>query len=129
MDCEYANTHCDTRNCLNCEYYKDDMMRRAKVDSNQKDIVEDLRKLPGVSAEPGYNDIIVGFRGHTFWYELKNPDKISKKTGKLIKSAKRNSQKKLDETWTGHRKYVTSFEEILTDITERTMKGNKLHLG
>lgn len=95
---------------------------KAKVDANQQKIIKDLRKLPGVSTEVGYNDLLVGFMGITFWYELKNPDKISKKTKKLIKSAKTDTQKDLDKTWTGHRKYVTTFEEILADITKHTIR-------
>lgn len=97
-------------------------MRYAKkTDDNQQAIVSELRKLPGVSVEVDKDDILVGFRGHTFWYEIKNKDQRSKKTKGLRKSAKRDKQKKLDETWTGHRKYVFTTEEILTDITNRTM--------
>ena len=97
-------------------------MRYAKkIDSNQKQIVAALRKLPGVSVVVDKDDIVLGFRNYTMWYEFKNPNKISKKNGELLESAKTPRQKDLDKTYTGHRKYVTTFEEILADITQHTM--------
>ena len=96
------------------------MRRAAKTDTNQQQIVADLRTIPGVSVEADHHDLLVGFRGYTFWYEIKNADAVSKKTGKIKESSKRDSQKVLDKTWTGHREYATTTEEILTDITNRT---------
>ena len=96
-------------------------MRKAKIDNNQSDIVKALRKLPGVTVEVNHHDIICGFRGFTMWYEIKNTDQVSKRTKKILDSAKRKSQKKLDKTWTGHRKYATTVEEILADITQHTI--------
>ncbi len=90
--------------------------RQDKIDRNQKAIIEALRALPNVSVEPGHDDIIVGLRGQTFWYEIKDTSQLSKKTGKLRESAKTEDQKRLDRTWKGHRKYVTSIDEILEDI-------------
>ena len=97
------------------------MRRAARIDNNQENIVSALRMLPGVRVEVNHHDILVGFRGFTMWYEIKNEEQRSKKTGKIRKSAKRASQKILDGIWTGHRKYVTSIEEIVADITNHTI--------
>ena len=77
------------------------------VDGNQKAIVKTLRQIPGVSVALGHDDILVGFRGKTFWYELKNP----KGKNKL-----RPSQVKLQNEWTGHYRVVTTIDEIIDEI-------------
>lgn len=94
--------------------------RKAKVDSNQNDIVEALRKIPGVTVEPGHDDILVGcmdkdFNHRTYWYEVKNPDKMGK-DGNIQPSAIKQSQKDLIKKWTGHYKIVSTLNEILEDI-------------
>ncbi len=88
----------------------------AKIDTNQKDIVETLRSIPGVSVELDHDDILVGYKDVTRWYEIKPPDCLSKKDGQILESKKKKSQKKLDETWTGHRCYITSIDQILKDL-------------
>lgn len=95
--------------------------RKDKVDSNQAGIVADLRKIPGVTVEVDHDDILVGCmdRNHvprTYWYEIKAPDQVSKKTGNVLQSALKDSQKELIKKWTGHYKVVTSLDEILKDI-------------
>ena len=56
------------------------MRRAAKVDANQKEIVEGLRKL-GCSVEvtsavgKGFPDIIVGLRGKNYLIEIKDGNK------------------------------------------------------
>lgn len=88
---------------------------KKKVDSNQSEIVNKLREV-GFSVEVDHDDILVGWVGFNFWYELKSKDALSKKTGEVLESSKRDSQKTLDKTWKGHRKYVSSFQEIFNDI-------------
>ena len=78
--------------------------------------MEELRKIPSVSVETDHDDIFVGYKGFNYWYELKNPNKISKKTGKVKESAKQKSQKKLSKTWKGHYKIVSTLDEILIDM-------------
>ena len=92
--------------------------RKAKVDNNQVQIVDDLRKL-GFSVQPGHDDILVGRAGKTYWFEIKNPDCRSKKTGEILQSKKKDSQIALEQEWKGHYKLVTSTEEILTEIEIR----------
>ena len=56
------------------------MRTAARVDKNQKQIIKDLRALPGVDVAPthmigkGFVDIVVGYRWENFLIEIKNPD-------------------------------------------------------
>ena len=88
----------------------------AKVDTNQSKIVEALEKA-GISVELNHDDIICGAHGFTFWYEIKNPElACSRKSGKILESAIRNSQKKIRVGFNGHYEIVSSFEEIFSNI-------------
>jgi len=89
----------------------------AKVDFNQAEIVKQLRNIPGVSVELSHDDILVGFFGKTYWYEIKNPElACSKKTGDVLESAIKEDQKRIRDTFTGHYKIVHSIDQILTDL-------------
>ncbi len=77
----------------------------AKPDQNQKEIVRDLRKL-GYSVEVGHDDILVGYRGATFWYEIKTNEKADI----------RASQESITQNWKGHYRIVWSLDMILEDI-------------
>jgi len=90
--------------------------RAAKTDTNQNKIVTELRSIPGVTVQVGHDDILVGYRGKTFWYELKSPEKVGKRTGKILESAKQPSQVLLEKNWAGHYKIISSVDEILTEI-------------
>lgn len=78
----------------------------AKIDANQPSIVKALRKIPGVTVELGMDDILVGYQGKTYWYEIKVSEKAKVKP----------SQEKLLAEWKGHYKIVWSIEMILEDI-------------
>jgi len=90
--------------------------RAAKIDSNQPGIVEALRAIPGVTVNLGHDDIIVGYRGQTYWYEIKEPGAVSKKTGEIRESEKKQSQKDLEAKWKGHYKIIWSIDQILAEI-------------
>jgi hypothetical protein len=94
---------------------------KAGTDKNQKGIVENLRALPGVTVETNHNDILVGYNGYTLWYEVKNPY-AANKSGQVYESKIRKDQKRIRETYTGHYKIVTKFEEILFDLYEHGME-------
>jgi len=49
--------------------------RKAKVDANQAEIVKNLRLIPGVSVRLGMDDFLVGYKGATYWVELKQVGK------------------------------------------------------
>jgi hypothetical protein len=96
-----------------------------RVDENQKAIVADLRKgMPTASvaitsgAGDGFADLVVGWRGRTFLYEVKNPDKPA--SGRSLTTA----QQKFHAAWKGHIKVVHSAVEIAADIAEQ-MAGEK----
>lgn len=78
----------------------------AKNDDNQKEIVKDLRKM-GISVETGHDDILVGYKGQTRWYEIKN------KNGR---NRLQESQTTLLSTWKGHYKVVHTLDDILKDL-------------
>ena len=88
----------------------------SKVDKNQPEIVKALRAIPGVEVELNHDDILVGYQGKTYWFELKEPEKVSKQTGEILKSAKKPKQIELEETWSGHYKIVWNIDQILKEI-------------
>jgi hypothetical protein len=91
--------------------------RNDRIDANQPDIVKALRKIPGVTVQIGMDDILVGHKGKTLWYEIKEPElAVSKRTGKINDSAKKDSQKRLEKEWQGHYRIVSSIDEILEDL-------------
>ena len=61
--------------------------KAAKVDANQADIVKELRAL-GYSVELNHDDILVGHRGKTYWFEIKTGPKAEVKESqkKLFRS-------------------------------------------
>ena len=88
--------------------------RRAEsTDNNQKDIVKELRKFATV--ELNHDDILVGYKGINYWYEIKNPN-VANKSGEVYQSKKQDGQIKLEKEWKGHYKIVSSLDEILADI-------------
>ena len=98
------------------------MRRRAdRIDENQTDIVKQLRKVPGVTVEPGHEDILVGYKGITYWYEIKRPDQL-KKDGTFKAGTIKPSQEKLQADWKGHYKVVTGAAEIFLDILAENNK-------
>jgi len=94
----------------------------ARTDRNEKQIVKDLRSL-GYTVETGVNDIFVGGKGISFWYEIKD-NRVLNKNGKIKESEIKPSQKMLRATWRGHYKIVSSVEQILRDMQETFRKFN-----
>ena len=92
------------------------MRLKAKIDNNQNMIVDALRDIPSVSVALKHDDILVGFKGNTYWYEIKSDSAVSRKTGKVLDKKKKKSQVKLEQEWTGHYRIVSSIDEILQDI-------------
>lgn len=90
--------------------------RKDRTDDNQTFIVEELEKL-GFSVEKGHDDIIVGKDGKTGWYEIKDPKKVmSKKTGMMLESCLKDSQKRLRKEFKGHYRIVTHVWQICIDF-------------
>jgi len=91
--------------------------RKDKVDGNQAGIVKALRKL-GFSVETGMDDLLIGKDGMTFWVELKDESAVSKVTGEILESAKKQHQKDLEREWKGHYFIAWNLEQILENIRE-----------
>ena len=89
--------------------------RAARVDENQSDLVKALRRIPGVTVEVGHDDILVGHKEETYWFEVKRQDEV-RRDGTLKARALKNSQKRLSREWSGHYRVVWSLEQILEDI-------------
>ena len=90
-------------------------MRARKIDNNQAQIVKELREIPGISVEVNHDDILVGYRGHTLWYEIKDPKHVGK-DGEIQPSKIKPSQIKLLSEFNGHYKIVWSIVQILEDL-------------
>lgn len=89
------------------------MRRRARVDSNQAEITQALRKV-GATVQPlhtvgkGCPDLLVGFRGRNWLFEIKD--------GKLPPSRQELTPDELRwaGAWRGHWDVVRSVDEALT---------------
>lgn len=93
-------------------------IRRAKrIDENQPEIVKELRKIPGVAVQLDHDDIIVGFKGVTYWFEIKDPKKTLNKDGTVKKGAHiKKSQLRILEQFTGHYAIIWTLEDILDEM-------------
>ena len=89
--------------------------RAAKVDQNQKLIVRQLRQIPNITVAVGHDDILVGYRGRTYWFEIKRPEVIGK-DGLVRPSKITDSEKKLRDEWQGHYAVVSTFDEIFKEL-------------
>ena len=76
------------------------------ADGNQGDIVSMLREIPGVMVSTAHDDILVGYRGRTYWFEIKSSKDAPIRPG----------QKKLREEWPGHYKIIWTLDMILEDM-------------
>ena len=96
------------------------MTRRYQVkntDDNEKDIVKALRKIPGVKVETDKDDILIGYRGRTYWIEIKNPDDVDKNGNPYKRDNDTyRKQKELQDNWPGHYQICTTLDEILFEI-------------
>jgi len=88
----------------------------ARIDANQPAIVKALRDIAGVTVQLDMDDVIVGYKGVNYWYEIKDPEKVFNKDMTFKKGAIKDSQTKLLDEWTGHYKIVWSLDMILDDI-------------
>lgn len=88
-------------------------------DANEKEIIKQLRSIPGVTVETEKDDFLIGrvIDGipRTFWIELKNP-KLVGKDGEIIKSAIKPDQQRILDNWTGDYHIVWNIEQILEII-------------
>jgi hypothetical protein len=84
------------------------MITKAKIDSNHAQIVKDLKCIPGVSVHSvaqlkRFCDIVVGFRGKNYLFEIKK-NKKSKLT---------DGEKVFSDHWTGQINVITCTSDAL----------------
>ncbi len=92
--------------------------RAARIDVNQPLIVDQLRSM-GMSVQLGMDDILVGWEGKTFWFEIKDPEKTLKKDGTYRAGTLKPSQEKLLDSWGGQYNVVHSVEEIVDIVMNK----------
>jgi len=92
------------------------LRRAAKVDRNQAEIVKALRKIPGISVETGHDDILVGYKGRTWWFEVKAQECVSPRTARVRASSMTKSEKLRLENWKGQYDVVWDIYQILERI-------------
>ena len=88
-------------------------MKAKRIDSNQKQLVQQLRKIPGVTVAhthtigSGFVDLVIGYKKKNFLIELKDSS--------LPPSRKRltEDEKRFHDSWTGQVDVVETFEEVL----------------
>ena len=86
------------------------------MDANQPGIVKALRQIPGVTVEVGHDDILVGYLGKTYWFEIKRPDCVSKRTGMIKDGEITDSEHKRYREWKGHYSFAWELQHILDEI-------------
>ena len=91
------------------------MRSRGRVDSNQAALVKELRQM-GLSVAVtsslghGFPDIVVGWQGRTFCFEVKNPDKPPSAR------ALTKDEQEFRDTWKGHLAVVMTLDDCLKAI-------------
>lgn len=86
-------------------------------DIGEAEIVKLLRGVSGVSVLlTDAVDLVVGYKGSNYLVELKAVSALSKKTGEVLESKIKDSQKKLRDEWTGSYLITASLDEILKHI-------------
>ena len=88
----------------------------ARIDDNQSEIIKQVKAM-GATVQTGMDDVLVGFRGRTYWFEVKNPARVFKKDGTFKKGAIKDSQIKLAAEWKGHYQIVSNIDEIIKAIS------------
>jgi hypothetical protein len=98
----------------------------ANVDVNQRQIVAALREIPGVTVQTGHDDIIVGYAGRTYWYEIKSP-RAMRKDGTLGLRDRTTTARQiaLEAGWRGHYRIVSTVEEILRELFPGAYEGQE----
>ncbi len=92
------------------------MRRRGRIDENQPAIVKELRQIPGFSVAitsdvgNGFVDIVVGHRGISGLYEIKDPNKEPARR-KLT-----DDEEIFHRYWFGHVRVVMTTAEIVADM-------------
>jgi hypothetical protein len=91
-------------------------MRIKKVDTNQSKLVAQMRKIPGLRVAHthivgnGFVDVVCGYKGQNFLFEIKDPSKPPS-ARKLTPD-----EEKFHSTWTGSIHVIEKIEDVLSII-------------
>ena len=92
------------------------MRRASRTDSNQRELVEALKKIGAKCIFIGKPvDLLVGYRGKNLLLEVKRPDK------REWKSALTQEQKNFVETWPGEVVVCYSNEEAVNAVVGKVV--------
>lgn len=97
------------------------LIRAKRIDANQPAIVKALRAIAGVSVQLDMDDILVGYKGRCYWFEIKDPEKLFNKKGGVNNAAIKDSQRKLVAEFKGHYSIVWDIDQILEEIGIKKM--------
>ena len=92
------------------------MRAYGRVDANQTKLVKQLRQIPGCSVAAtssmshGFPDLVVGYQGRTYCFEVKDPDKPP--------SARKLTTDEIvfRAAWRGHYAVVETIEDCLSQM-------------
>jgi hypothetical protein len=94
-----------------------------RTDANQIEVVKDLRKaLPecrvfvASGTGDGFPDLVVGWNGYNFLFEVKDPEKPASKRSLT------DAQKEFHGSWQGQASVVHSAAEICAEIARYILK-------
>lgn len=88
-------------------------MRPRRIDGNQKELVGQMRKIPGLTVRhthmvgDGFVDITVGFRGRNYLLEIKDPAKPPS-ARKLTPD-----EEKFHAEWMGQAAVVETIDDVM----------------
>ena len=94
--------------------------QKARVDANQPQIVEDLRKA-GFSVKPvhqlkGFCDIVVGYQGRNYLFEIKDPNQPPSKR------VLTDDEFKFHSEWKGQVNVAMSADDIIYIINHSKVR-------
>lgn len=100
------------------------MRRQARIDANQPQIVQGLRKCgysvaitSGVGG--GFPDIVVGARGRSLLFEIKDPDQSA--SGRKLTE----DERQFHMTWMGQIAIIETLEDALKIINAQTLEPQR----
>lgn len=103
-----------------------------RIDEAQPEIVNGLRKM-GASVQSlakigeGCPDLMVGYRGDNFIFEIKTPDSAHSKRGLNVKHPTPKKQQAWYDSWRGRVDVIENFEQARFIVTGRGKPFRVVH--
>ncbi len=87
-------------------------IKKQNRDANEPEIVNTLSSIPGVQVLTNMDDIMVGYSGINYWFEIKTPNAY-RKDGKLKKGSLTPAEQERRDTWPGHYAIIKSADDAM----------------